>query len=103
MAADTLQNGKFNPEMKRGHHFVDRNKMKKIAEKGVFLYTPFRETCYNSNAETESCQVSFSLSCRAAFFSPCRGNPALTQQENGHKRVRRFDSGSCEEILSPLN
>lgn len=65
---------------KEGYHFVDRNKMiRKFAEKGVFLYTPFRETCYNGNAETESCQVSFSLRCGAAFFSPCRGNPALTQ------------------------
>ena len=57
------------------HHFVDRNKMKrKFAEKGVFLYTPFCKTCYNSSAETESCQVSFSLSCRAAFF-PLPGQP----------------------------
>nr|DAD79185.1 MAG TPA: hypothetical protein [Siphoviridae sp. ctKvA22] len=59
--------------------------MEKFCGKGDFLYTPFRETCYNSNAETESCQVSFSLRCGAAFFSPCRGNPALTQQESGHE------------------
>lgn len=47
---------------------------RKFAEKGVFLYTPFCETCYNGSAETESCQVSFSLSCRAAFF-PLPGQP----------------------------
>lgn len=55
--------------MIRELHFVDRNKMiRKFAEKGVFLYTPFCETCYNGSAETESCQVSFSLRCGAAFF-----------------------------------